>query len=216
MEMSTWNFCTNSKLFPPPPPLTPPLFGLTADAYAPHFECGVHFWPSSNSKHNWISCLTWPYPDTLPPLHFDPPPSPLPVKVCKSFHCFALGLRFAQAAGEKYLMRFPLASIHANLRSENWNLGKYPPRLRLLLAHTVKGSRRHGMTQVQGRGSFGLEGICLCQIFAYKLIQKRARVLNRAQIALLNTHAATLKCVWVLEQRAYAGCGSTLKGFTSN
>lgn len=64
------------------------------------------------------------------------------------------------------------------------------------------------MAQVQGRGSFGLEGICLCQIFAYKLIQKRARVLNRAQIVLLNTRSHTLTlqylsvCVWVLEQRA--------------
>lgn len=171
---------------------TPPLFSLTADAYAPHFECGVHFGPARIP--NTIEFHVW-HDHTRPRL----PPSSTSILLprlqsVQKFSLFCFGFAIRQAAGEKYLMRFPLASIHTNLRSKNWNLGKYPPRLRLLLAHNskaVEGMAWQGMAQVQGRGSFGLEGICLCQIFAYKLIQKRARVLNRAQIALLNTRTHT-------------------------
>lgn len=201
MEMSTWNFCTNSKLFPPLLPFNFPSTdsGRICSTFRMRrpFLAQLEFQTQLNFMFDMAIPGHAPPPSpspSTPPLHFDPPPSPLCCESVQKFSLFCFG--FAIRSGRRRKI-FNAISIGFNSRKSqiwklNWNLGKYPPRLRLMLApHTVKGSRRHGMTQVQGRGSFGLEGICLCQIFAYKLIQKRARVLNRAQIALLNTHTHT-------------------------
>lgn len=92
MEMSTWNFCTNSKLYAPllPPPGATPLSSpVTADAYARTFRMRRPFFGSTRIP-NTIEFHVWhDHIRAMSPPHTPLIPTP---SVCKSFHCFALDL----------------------------------------------------------------------------------------------------------------------------